>query len=50
MRVEEIIELKPNVLQQGKHVDVKVRENVVRKMRVRKRSIFPAMQRIGSIN
>ena len=33
------------VLLQGKNVDVKVRGNVVRRMRVRRLSIFPAMQR-----
>ena len=33
------------VLLQGKIVDVKVRWNVVRRMRVRRHSIFPAMRR-----
>ena len=33
------------VLPQGKSEDVKVRANVVRRMRVRKRAIFPAMLR-----
>ena len=30
---------------QCKNLDVKVRGNIVRRMRVRRRSIFPAMQR-----
>ena len=33
------------VLPQGKNVDVKVRGNVVRRMRVRRHTVFPAMQR-----
>ena len=32
-------------LPQSKNVDAKIHGNVVRKMRVRRRSIFPAMQR-----
>ena len=33
------------LLSQGKNVDVKVRGNVVRRMRVRRRAIFPVMVR-----
>ena len=33
------------LLPQGKNIDVKVRGNVVRKMRVRRRSIFPGLCR-----
>ena len=33
------------VLPQGKNVDVKVHGNVVRRMRIRRRSIFPFVQR-----
>ena len=33
------------VLLQGKNVDVKVHENVVRRMRVRRRAIFPSVLR-----
>ena len=33
------------VLPQGKNVDVKVHENVVRRVRVRRRAIFPSVLR-----
>ena len=33
------------LLLQGKNIDVKLRGNIVRRMRVRRRTVFPAMQR-----
>ena len=33
------------LLPQGKNIDIKVRGNVVRKMRVIRRSVFPALRR-----
>ena len=33
------------LLPQGKNIDIKVRGNVVRKMRVRRRSVFPPLRR-----
>ena len=35
------------LLPQGKNVDVKVRGNVMRGMRVRRRAVFPALVRDG---
>ena len=46
MRVEETIDLKSNFFYHKlKNVDVKVRGNVVRKLRVRRRSIFHTLCR-----
>ena len=33
------------LLPQGKNIDVKLRGNIVRRMRVRRRTVFPAMRR-----
>ena len=43
MHVEETIDLKSIFLPQGKNINVKVHGNLVRKMGVRRRSIFPAL-------